>query len=329
MLENNSTDPEENPVLNEMLDATPDLEAPLIVKKKYILLRVVLAVLIFGSGLGSGFLLWGRSNPEKSTSIDLSKLADEINPKDGFTIPAEFGDIGPDLVAAGAIDFEAFKQLYEQSGQPLSDQDIEVLSSGSQDQIVITRENSHFLLNLFWALGLTNKNPILESGPIQQLSEGQIDQFASTGGWTVGTKPVTDLYSSSPILSLTSDQQARVDEVAKAVYRPCCDNPTHFPDCNHGMAMLGLLELMASQDATTEEMFQAAKNVNAFWFPQQTLEQAIYFKMTEKLSYKDIDARSIVGQQVSSASGFQRIHQWLSENGLLEQSSSGGNNCGV
>lgn len=95
------------------------------------------------------------------------------------------------------------------------------------------------------------------------------------------------------------------------------------------MAMLGLLELMASQDATTEEMFQAAKHVNAFWFPQQTLEQAIYMKVTEKLEYKDVDAQLIVGQQLSSGSGFQQVHQWLSNNGLFEQSSGNGSNCGV
>jgi hypothetical protein len=76
-------------------------------------------------------------------------------------------------------------------------------------------------------------------------------------------------------------------------------------------------------------MFQAAKKLNAYWVPQQTLEQAIYFKVTEKQNYDDVDARLIVGQQFSSASGFQRIHQWLSENSLLEQSSSSGNNCGV
>ncbi len=329
MLENKSAKPEENLGTEEMIEVKPDFEAPQIQKKKYILLRVVLSILIFGSGLGSGYLLWGRAKAEKSTSIDLTVLANEINPQDGFIIPVAYGDIGPDLVAAGTINLDAFLQLYEQSGQPLSKQDIEILTLGSKDQIVITRENAHFLLNLFWALGLTNKNPVLDNGPLQQASDGQIDRFASTGGWTIGTKPVKELYSSASILYLTPEQQAKVEEVAKAVFRPCCDNPTHFPDCNHGMAMLGLLELMASQDATTEEMYQAAKNVNAFWFPQQTLEQAIYFKVIEKTSYQDIDARSIVSQNISSASGFQGIHQWLSENGMLEQSGSGGSNCGV
>jgi hypothetical protein len=39
--------------------------------------------------------------------------------------------------------------------------------------------------------------------------------------------------------------------------------------------MRELLELMASQDPATDRMFEVAKYINAFWFPQQTLEIAI------------------------------------------------------
>ncbi len=99
-----------------------------------------------------------------------------------------------------------------------------------------------------------------------QYGNGQIDSFASTGGWTLATKPITDLYASMDLIPLTTQQQARVEEVAAAVYRPCCNNHTLFPDCNHGMAMLGLLELMASQNTSVDEMFEAAKYVNAYWF---------------------------------------------------------------
>ena len=252
-----------------------------------------------------------------------------ITPKDGFKIQARYNDVGPKLLTAGAIDLNTFEQFYQQSGQPLSAKEIDILTKVSQDQVVITGQNAHFLLNYFWALGLVNKNPVLDNGPIQQASGGKIDHFASTGGWTIGKKPVAELFSTTPILSLSPDQQTRVDEVARAVYRPCCNNPTQFPDCNHGMAMLGLLELMASQNATTDEMFLVAKSVNAFWFPQQTLEQAIFFKATQKSNYADIDAKLIVGQQFSSISGFQNMHQWLAENGLLGQPPKSGNNCGV
>ena len=322
-------DPVENIETIEIIGTPADHKTPQKPKRKPVLLRIALAVLVFGSGLGSGYLLWGRDGTNHTASNASSARINAINPKEGFKIQVKYGDIGPKLLAAGAIDLNAFEQLYQKSGQPLSNQEIEILSKGSQNQIVITRENARFLLTFFWALGLTNKNPVLDNGPIQQASAGQIDRFASTGGWSMGTKPVKELFSNSAILSLSAEQQARVEEVAKAIYRPCCDNPTHFPDCNHGMAMLGLLELMASQNATSDEMFQAAKSVNAFWFPQQTLEQALFFKTTQKSNYADVDAKLMVSQQVSSGSGFKEMHQWLAEKGLLEQAPKSGNNCGV
>lgn len=56
------------------------------------------------------------------------------------------------------------------------------------------------------------------------------------------------------------------------------------------MAMLGLLELMASQGASVDEMFQAAKYANAYWYPQQSLELATYFKAAQKAENALTDA---------------------------------------
>ncbi len=95
------------------------------------------------------------------------------------------------------------------------------------------------------------------------------------------------------------------------------------------MAMLGLLELMAAQDATIDEMFTTAKQVNAFWYPQQSLELTIAFKATKGTDFAAIDARQLTSAQFSSGSGFQAVHQWLSKNGFLRQGPGGGNNCGV
>ena len=66
------------------------------------------------------------------------------------------------------------------------------------------------------------------------------------------------------LIPLTVKQQKMVEEVAAAVYRACCNNSTLFSDCNHGMAMFGLLELMASHGVTIDPMFETAKYVNAF-----------------------------------------------------------------
>jgi hypothetical protein len=154
-----------------------------------------------------------------------------------------------------------------------------------------------------------------------------VKHFASTGGWTLATKPITELYASLDLISLTAEQQKQVEEVAAAVYRPCCNNPTLFPDCNHGMAMLGLLELMASKGATSDEMFEAAKYVNAFWFPQQTLEAAIYLESNLDVDFTEADARLVVGNTISSSSGAAMMHQSLQDNGLLQQAPGQGGSC--
>ncbi len=298
-------------------------------------LKAIFLLIVFIAGFGGGYFA-GRqsvqmdaSRAESDSVKRMQALMDEINPPDGYRIPAIFGNVGPQLLAAGGIDFDAFAALYQQAGRPLNEQQVALLKSGSSEQIVINRDNAQFLLNFFWAFGLTNQNPVLTEGLMMEYSQGEVGNFASTGGWTLGTKPATELYASTQIISLTAEQQTRLVEVASSVFRPCCDNPTHFPDCNHGMAMLGLLELMASQNASVDEMFEAAKYVNAFWFPQQMLETAIYFNATQNVSFTDADARLVVGQAAFSGSGFRSVHQWLADNGLLEQAPSGGGSCGV
>jgi hypothetical protein len=178
-------------------------------------------------------------------------------------------------------------------------------------------------------LGLTNQNPILDEGPMMEYSEGDIGRFASTGGWSLGQKDSTELYSSTPIITLSPDQQSLVEKVSAVVYRPCCNNPTIFPDCNHGMAMLGLLELLAANGATEAEMMDAAKYFNAFWFPQQSIQVATFLKATTGLDFNEVDAELVVGPQTFSGSGFQGVYAWLGENGLLEEAPSQGGSCGV
>ncbi len=259
--------------------------------------------------------------------MDFTALMNQVNPPDGYKLPVRYGDLGPRLLEMGAIDYDAFASIYENAGSPLTKAQIEILKEGSSEKIVITSENAHFLLNFFWAVGLVNRNPILTEGPITQNSGGQIDRFASTGGWTLGTKPVKDLFASLELIPLTPEQQARVEEVAAAVYRPCCDNPTLFPDCNHGMAMLGLLELLESQNASVDEMFRAAKYVNAYWFPQQALMTAIYFKATQNVDFVQADPRLVSGKEFFSGSGAGRVYAALQSSGLFPNAPEGGGSC--
>ena len=290
---------------------------------------IVIGVLaVFLLGLGSGYLKWGQDETiELRQQKELTTLYEQVNPKGGYALPISYGDLGPRLLEGGVISYDAFAAIYENSGNPLSAEQTEILKNGSDEEIVITAQNAHFLLNFFWAVGLANKNSILTDGPMVQNSGGQIARFASTGGWTLATKPVTELYASMDLIPLTAEQQKLVEEVAAAIYRPCCNNHTLFPDCNHGMAMLGVLELMASQGATADEMFEAAKYINAYWFPQQTLETAIYLQLNEKIDFASADARLVVGNKLSSASGAGMVHEDLQAKGLLKQAPGQGGSC--
>ena len=317
-----------------------DERALLLLRQKQVsrrLWRAITALAALVLTVSSAYGIWGpKASPSEvpamltsanASGLDYSVLAAQANPREGYSLPARYGDLGPRLLGAGVIDYDAFAAIYESSGNPLSPGEIEILKQGSDDQIVIGPANAHFLLNLFWAVGLANRNTILTDGPMVTHSNGQIEGFASTGGWSLATRPVSELYASLDLIPLTPAQQALVEEVAAAVYRPCCDNSTLFPDCNHGMAMLGLLELMASQGASVDEMFDAAKYINAFWFPQQTLETAIYLKVSQDVDFVDADPRLLVGRELSSMTGAGAVHQALAGSGLLQQAPGQQNGC--
>ena len=280
-----------------------------------------------GFGLGRYSVHHEMEVAEQNQSQDIAALAVEVIPPDGYQLPAKFGNIGPELIAAGVIDYTAIVNLYEKNGQPLTEEQLAILSQGSDQPIIINSQNAYFLLNLFWAFGLANANPILTEGPISQQGQGDVTRFASTGGWGLGTKPINELFASTAIVTLKVDQQALVEKVAALIYRPCCDNPTLFPDCNHGMAMLGLLELMAAQDANEDEMLEAAKYINAFWYPQQAYDTALYLKYTQDINFSSAKPQSVIGKQLFSGSGFATVHQWLQSNGKLEQAPGGANGC--
>lgn len=161
-------------------------------------------------------------------------------------------------------------------------------------------------LNLLWAFGLADKNQILDSGTISDLRYGGPINMASVGGWTVSDGSPADHISKHGYVTLTPDQQALVEKISKGIYRPCCNNSTYFPDCNHGMAMLGLLEFLASQESTEDQMWSAALTANMEWFPDAYQTIAQYMK-EKGIDGKNMSPQEILGADYSSASGFAKI----------------------
>lgn len=271
-----------------------------------------------------------QSTTTQATTVSKNNLFDEINPVDGFEIEVQYGNLGPKMVAMGVIDADKFKSTYAKFNQPLTREQEDILQKGSTEKIKITRDNSYFLLNFFWAVGLANKSTILEEGDMMKYGGKQgAGNFASTGGWTLSKGDSMSYYSKSALIPLTKEQEDRVNLVASNIFRPCCNNSTAFPDCNHGMALLGVLQLMASNGASESQMYEAGKYFNAFWFPGNYYDIALYFKNIEGKSFKDIDAKTLLNKDYSSASGWQTVKQWLVDKGLVQQPPKQGGSCGI
>ena len=264
----------------------------------------------------------GSNTSDGSLSSNTLNLEEVVLPSNGVTLPANWGNLGKQMIENGVINAEEFEAIYESRGG-LTDEELSLLYGDGNGNLEIDAENAGTVLNLLWAFGLSNKNPILENGPMMDPKYGGANGFASTGGWSLADGSVMDHYSIHAFVILTPEQQALVEEVSKNIYRPCCGNPTYFPDCNHGMAMLGLLELMASNGASEEEMYEAALAVNSYWFPDTYLTIAKYFG-GRGVDWDEVSPKDILGSAYSSAQGFSQI---LAEVEPVKAGS--GNSCGV
>ena len=298
-------------------------------KEKYLLpVSVLTAALIIG-----GVIIYtnksGKSIEQEQASIQTEKKGevtiDEnlVLPPEGVELPVVWANLGAKMTQAGVIDGQKFEALYSQRGG-LDEEAKKILYAENNGKLKITPQNAGFLLNIFWALGLGNKNEILEKGPMSDPQYGGAGKFASTGGWSLAKGDTMSHFSKHQFISLTSEQQQLVERVSKGIFRPCCGNSTYFPDCNHGMAMLGLLELMASQGVSEQDMYKIALKVNSYWFPDTYLTIAKYLKEKKGISWEQADAKEILGPDYSSSSGYQRILQEVTP-----AESSGGGGCGV
>ena len=306
------------------------MESPNQAKKNHILPAsiIISAIIIAGAWVYTAGLKAETNAGQAQTSAEDAETTiiseAKVLPKNGITLPVRWDDLGKQMVETGVIDKDKFESLYAQRGG-LGKDEINLLYGDRNGNLKIDEQNSGFLLNLLWALGLANKNPILEDGPMQDPQYGgDASRFASTGGWSLADGNVMDHYSKHALVTLTEKQQKLVELVSQNIYRPCCGNSTYFPDCNHGMAMLGLLELMASQGVSEEEMYKVALQVNSYWFPDTYLTIAKYFEK-RGVDWSEINPKEVLGSAYSSAKGYKQI---LSEV-TPPQSRGGGGSCGV
>lgn len=310
----------------EILNSSSEIKE--IKKDRILSASILISSIILGGALiytvGPRSAAQQAANTTGQTQTPQSDLEGKVLPSKGVTLPVVWGNLGTKLVSAGVIDADKFKAIYEQRGA-FTEEYRKLLLDENNGKIKITKENSGYILNLFWALGLANKNEILEKGEMMDPQYGGAGKFASTGGWTIAKGNAMDHYSKHVFFNLTPEQQALVDKVSRGIYRPCCGNSVHFPDCNHGMAMLGLLELMASQGASEQDMWSTALTVNSYWFPNNYLTIATYMK-SKGIDWKDVNPQEMLSAQYSSSQGFANIASQVTQ---PSAQSAGGSGCGL
>ncbi len=280
-------------------------------------IAIIIAGIIYSVGKRNDI----ENNPRDLKSETLS-LEESVIPSEGVELPVKWSNLGIKLIESGIIDKEKLEALYSNRGG-LNEEMKDFLYTDKVQNIKITEQNANFLLNLFWALGLANKNEILINGPIADPKNGGVLNFASTGGWTLARNNMIDHYAVHDLIVLNDSEQDLVRRVSQNIYRPCCNNSTYFPDCNHGMAMLGFLELMASKGLSEEKMYEIALSVNSYWFPDTYLTIAEYLKQNG-ISWGKTNPRDVLGVDFSSATGYRRV---LSQ--IAPTLKNGGGSCGV
>lgn len=269
------------------------------------------------SHLEGGWKAWEKAGNDL---LDLSSLPNQVLPEEGFELPISWSDLGPRMVSAGVIDSAKFEETME-----LTDEQRSILYEGSDESMTISGANSRFVVNMLWALGLAQKSLVYEKGPMGTEYQGRVGNFASTGGWTLAKGDAVNYLNSYDLIGLDEAEQARVAEIAKNVYRPCCGNSTWFPDCNHGMAALAAIELMVDAGLSDEEIYSNTLKLNSFWFPGTYLTTATHHAR-QGVDWTDVDAKEVLGESYSSAKGASEI---ASKVGPLPFEGQTGGSCGA
>jgi len=227
-------------------------------------------------------------------------IFEEVMPERGINTGVRFGDAIQKVIAAGVLDPAKFRA----QGARVPHWVERLMAAPSAESIVFTRERAPWLVNLLWPIGLANKAAFNRRSLINTV---RLPGFASTGGWTLGRAPNGSAYFNCVDAVPLTDRQAFLAlAIATNTFRPCCDNNTFFQDCNHGSALLGLIELAVSQGATADRIYRIALTANSFWFPEQYARTAQYFTRFAKRPWRRVSAPQVLSAGYSSLSGWQR-----------------------
>jgi len=271
-------------------------------------------LVVVGAGFAAARLIFGvsasaepRSRLDQQSEKKEFPLYDEatasVIPAAGYQSRIALKNCIVKLVRHGVISRDKYSDIQKYNG-PMPSELSSVLKKPSNGSIRLTRKNANHYVNLLWAAGLSNHLDANKESPI---AGPDLPGFASTGGWNLGKAPEGSVYFNKfPIVALSPQAEALAVRIAKATYRPCCNNSTFFQDCNHGSALFAVLQLGASQGLSEEQLYKEALAFNSFWFPDYYIRTALYFKVVRKTDWRDVDARLVMGPDFSAAGPWQQ-----------------------
>lgn len=283
------------------------------------------------AALGGAYGL-GLATPRLITYIEGAPLREAVNSVLSANAVPTGLDIGKPvakLIEAGAIDPVKVMEVYKSRG-PVPEWVANVLD-GKPQELILSLENAAFNLNFLWPLGLATRASFNDKSPLRGKD---LPNFASTGGWTLGVKNNGAAYFNQvDTLALSPEQAVLVYRLAANIFRPCCGNSAFFQDCNHGSAMLGLLELAASNGYTSEDILNLAKVANGLWYPEKYIETALFFDSLKGISWENIPADLLLSAEYSSIGGWNKnVRAVLADQKTFlrrQQAVSGGRGCGI
>jgi len=276
-----------------------------------IIALLVIVAFLGGLLINQNFLVKDtkENTAKEKSAINLEELQEEVIPEKGYKFKIKWGDLGKRMVEDGVIDKAKLAQAVTGSDN-LPENLNKYIDGSDQKEIEVNADNAHFWVDVLWGLGLANKSKVLDEGPMQE--GGRAANFASTGGYTLGAQDAMNYYSKYSYINLTDEQQIKIQEIASNVFRPCCGNSTAFPDCNHGMAALGLIELMVSQNIKDDDIYKTVLAFNSYWFPQTYLDIAYHFKKNDRV-YKNVPAKELLSKTFSSGMGYQALKKQIGQ----------------
>lgn len=236
--------------------------------------------------------------------VSIEEISEKIAPSAGVYIPVAWGNLLNDLRLIGAVDPLLLNETLSKSQvESLTAEEYSLFYENSTRRIQLNSESKTFLLYVFWAFGLSNNNTILD---------GHAHMLGNQ------TSPVgITKYGSVNILKLTPEQQTLVEDVALNSYRPCCNAATIIPDCSHGFAALGFIELLASKEFSREEIFRNLLLFNTYMFTKQYIDIALYVEEQDQ-SWAQVNATQILGYSHSSLEAYLTMKKYLAENNLYD-----------